>query len=188
RFPAFFRTLEVSNANRVMMLLRWQYLLFLLCVATVRISAQPAEYDYRQYDNRNGLSNSAVNCIFEDSDGMLWVGTWDGLNRYDGRQFTVYNYNSNRRTDAAGIANNVIHHITEDRQKHIWISTMEGVSRYDKRKGLFRHYFYSPGKQSRIREQEFQAITDTSGTIYARSAAQGFSRYEAVADTFVSCP
>src|SRR5690606_35125133 len=55
-------------------------------------------------------------------------------------------------------------------------------------KGLFRHYFYSPGKQSRIREQEFQAITDTSGTIYARSAAQGFSRYEAVADTFVSCP
>ncbi len=170
-----------------MMLLRWQYLLLLFCIVTARVSAQPAEYDYTQYDNRNGLSNSAVNCIFEDSDGMLWVGTWDGLNRYDGRQFTVYNYNNSRRTDAASIANNVIHHLAEDRQKHIWISTMEGISRYDKHKGVFRHYFYSPGKQSRIREQEFQAIADTGGTIYARSAVQGFGRYEATTDTFVTC-
>lgn len=49
-------------------------------------------YSLHQLDNRYGLSNSAVNCILQDSDGMLWVGTWDGLNRYDGQEFHVFNF------------------------------------------------------------------------------------------------
>src|SRR5690554_1519020 len=41
-------------------------------------------YSLEQLDNTKGLSNSSVNAIFQDSENLLWVGTWDGLNRYDG--------------------------------------------------------------------------------------------------------
>lgn len=38
-------------------------------------------------DNNNGMSNSSVNVIFQDSQGIMWFGTWDGLNRYDGHKY-----------------------------------------------------------------------------------------------------
>lgn len=41
----------------------------------------------------DGLSNSSVNCIFQDTGGMMWFGTWDGLNVYDGHRLRVFRYN-----------------------------------------------------------------------------------------------
>ena len=45
------------------------------------------EYVLEQLDNTSGISHSSVNTVFQDSDNLLWLGTWDGLNRYDGRTF-----------------------------------------------------------------------------------------------------
>ena len=72
---------------------------FLLCflVYLMPLNAEDVKpgvsFYYRQLDNRNGLSNSAVNAILQDKDELLWIGTWDGLNRYDGAHFNVYNHN-----------------------------------------------------------------------------------------------
>ncbi|MCR5862097.1 hypothetical protein LRS05_08040 [Flavobacterium sp. J372] len=46
-----------------------------------------AKYSIEQLDNATGLSNSSVNCIFQDSQNLIWIGTWDGLNRFDGTEF-----------------------------------------------------------------------------------------------------
>ena len=53
-------------------------------------STVDTKYSTQQLDNTNGLSNSSVNAIFQDSENLLWIGTWDGLNRYDGSSFKIF--------------------------------------------------------------------------------------------------
>ncbi|PPK99616.1 hybrid sensor histidine kinase/response regulator transcription factor [Parapedobacter indicus] len=149
--------------------------------------SQPNEpaYSLLQLDNRYGLSNSAVNCLLQDSDGMLWIGTWDGLNRYDGQEFHVFNFGG---SDAKrGLISNIIRGLLEDRDHRIWISTVEGLSRYDKLTGTFRHYFYGASRKQGIGENGFGLIADTAGRLYARTPTAPLVRYDAGRDTFVSC-
>lgn len=51
-------------------------------------------HNLKQITNRDGLSNSSVICLFQDSERFLWVGTYDGLNMYDGRIFMSINHMS----------------------------------------------------------------------------------------------
>jgi len=142
-------------------------------------------YTLLQLDNRYGLSNSAVNCLLQDSDGMLWIGTWDGLNRYDGQEFHVFNFGG---SDARqGLISNIVRGLLEDRDHRIWISTVEGISRYDKLTGTFKHYFYGTGRGQGIGENGFGLIADTNGRLFARTPTETVMRYDARRDTFVSC-
>ena len=63
------------------------------------------KYNIEQLDNTNGLSNSSVNDIFQDSENLLWIGTWDGLNRYDGHKFKVFRPELNNKNS---LSNQVI--------------------------------------------------------------------------------
>ena len=58
-----------------------------------------------------GLSQVSVNCILKDSQGFMWFGTLDGLNRYDGYEFKIYKHDS---TDPTSISDNYILCILED--------------------------------------------------------------------------
>lgn len=81
-------------------------------------SSSPVQFFHQNLDNRNGLSNSAINHIFQDSENIIWVATWDGLNMYDGTSFHVFNYS--KENDFKSIGSNVIRHITEDKHRNIW--------------------------------------------------------------------
>ncbi|MCD8194389.1 MAG: hypothetical protein LUD74_07595, partial [Tannerellaceae bacterium] len=87
---------------------------FLLLTLVNGIFAQPV---YKQLSNIDGLSNNSINCIFEDSQANLWIGTWDGLNVYNGREFKTYRYNKN---NLSSISNNVIRQILEEGTEYIW--------------------------------------------------------------------
>lgn len=77
-------------------------------------------------DNEQGLSNNTVRCIFQDHSGFIWLGTFDGLNRYDGYDCKVYR---NRLDDPHSLIHNIILSITEDSLHRLWIGTRQGVSR-----------------------------------------------------------
>ena len=78
---------------------------------------------FEHYNTEDGLSQNAAVSIFCDSEGYLWVGTWNGLNRYDGYQFRVFDVQD-------GISNNHIVSIKEDGQGFIWIQTYDGYINY----------------------------------------------------------
>ncbi|HEY9262531.1 ligand-binding sensor domain-containing protein, partial [Chitinophaga sp.] len=90
-----------------------------------------------------GLSNNAVTSIYQDHNGLMWFGTYDGLNRYDGYNFTTYR---NEFNDAGSLANNRIACITEDHNNRLWIGTRRGVSIYNNRSGRFSGLTYLPYK------------------------------------------
>ncbi len=143
-------------------------------------------YTLLQLDNRYGLSNSAVNCLLQDSDGILWIGTWDGLNRYDGQEFHVFNFGSS--DNGRGLISNVVRALLEDHNHHLWISTVEGISRYDKTTGTFKHYFYGASRKQGVGENGFGLVADTAGHLLARTPSEALMRYDAGRDTFVSSP
>jgi signal transduction histidine kinase/ligand-binding sensor domain-containing protein/DNA-binding response OmpR family regulator len=75
-----------------------------------------------------GLSQSEVNCIIQDKKGFIWVGTLDGLNRFDGYDMVVYRKNS---TNANTLYNNYIQSLFEDSQGNLWVGTLLGLNLYD---------------------------------------------------------
>jgi ligand-binding sensor domain-containing protein/serine phosphatase RsbU (regulator of sigma subunit) len=77
----------------------------------------------------NGLSQSAVNCIFQDKQGFMWFGTQDGLNRYDGYNFKVF---KNKSSDSASLSDNFIFSIFEDSSGTLFIETQSGkINKYN---------------------------------------------------------
>ncbi|RYY57391.1 MAG: hybrid sensor histidine kinase/response regulator [Chitinophagaceae bacterium] len=152
----------------------------------LQASPNPGEpYSIQLFDNRNGLSNSSINDLFIDGSNMLWVGTWDGLNLYNGSSFHVFNYS--RESDERSIGSNVIQKLAEDRLGNIWITTIEGVSRYEKKSGRFFHYFYNPNGQSRVSENEYALTVDTTGTVYCFSRRTGLVCFNPSSNRFLPC-
>ena len=72
------------------------------------------------------LSNSRVQCIAEDASGQLWIGTFRGLNRYDGHEYHQYFC----ADDTLGLPDNQIKDILCDRKGRLWVATVNGVCRY----------------------------------------------------------
>lgn len=89
----------------------------------------------------DGLSQSVVNAILQDSKGFLWVGTDDGLNRYDGYSFSIFKPDTN---NPASLSDRSITTLTQDAQGFIWIGTRQGgLNRYDPVSGTFTHYMHN---------------------------------------------
>jgi len=120
---------------------RW-FLLFLIMLflaGSKNLSAQNGNefvFDRITSENiiiRKGLSQNTIYCQMEDRQGYLWFGTWDGLNKFDGYNFTIYNKQN-------GLTNETINSILEDEFGRIWIGTENGLNCLNKRTGKITTY------------------------------------------------
>ena len=93
------------------------FLTNIMCVGQVKM-------DFKNIDNKQGLSQNGVLTIFQDKEGYMWLGTHYGLNRYDGFKFKTY-YRGDSYNDLCG---NTIQSILQDSVGNIWIATIEGIS------------------------------------------------------------
>lgn len=77
-----------------------------------------------------GLSNNTISCFLQDTEGFMWIGTPDGLNRYNGYGFEIY-----RQEDGGihSLPDNHINDLYEDSEKRLWIATYHGICRYDRK-------------------------------------------------------
>lgn len=98
-------------------------------------------------DISDGLSNNSVMTIFQDSDGYLWFGTYDGLNRYDGYNFKVFR---NRINDKKSLSFNAIYNIEGDSRKNIWVGGANGISIYNKSTATFHPAGYLSSNKKKI--------------------------------------
>jgi ligand-binding sensor domain-containing protein len=88
-------------------------------------AGQSPDYSFRRYTTDHGLSNDQVTCIFKDKQGFMWFGTVNGLNRFDGIEFTVYKRSKN------GLPGNYIIGINQSPDGWLWISTHRGICRFN---------------------------------------------------------
>ena len=112
----------------------------------VPVPAQETQVKF--LDISDGLSNNSVVTIFQDNDGYMWFGTYDGLNRYDGYNFKVFR---NRINDKKSLPFNTIYNIEGDSRNNIWIGGANGVCIYNKTSAAFHPVRYiSPNKKAEI--------------------------------------
>lgn len=94
----------------------------------------------RQMRTNDGLSSNSVRCMYQDSKGFLWLGTLNGLSRYDGNSFLTFQPESNDN-EKISLADNRINKLTEDKNGFLWIGTFpELYSCYDLQKARFVDY------------------------------------------------
>lgn len=115
----------------------------------------------------NGLSANKVNNIIQDKEGFYWISTLNGLNRFDGSTFHVFQHNKN---DSTSISNNICNKVLEGNDGDIWVATLRGVCRYQKRKGAFKNYFLNNAAvNNNISNSVFGLAKDLQGNIWATS-------------------
>ena len=91
--------------------------------------------DGEVFSTENGLSSSRITVNFVDSRGYLWLGTIDGLNRFDGYDFHVFKHHPG---DSTGISDSYIRCIEEDEDGNLWVGTNNGLNRFDRREGIIK--------------------------------------------------
>lgn len=138
-------------------------------------------YNVSNLTNNEGLSNSSINTIFQDSDGLLWFGTWDGLDSYNGRDFRIFKPDpSNSQT----ISNNIIREIVEGKRSSLWIATDRGINKFDKKKNRFERFFVDSENQGISGEHSFLIAKNSSDRIFAAVNEQGIFYYDEESNSF----
>lgn len=109
-------------------------LVFAIVFFASGVSAQ-LKCNLKHYSTEDGLSHDRVLCMTKDSEGFMWFGTWDGINRFDGHNFIAYKA---RPGDSSNLKNNKIRNIIEDKLGYLWVKTYDNeVYRFDKRTEKF---------------------------------------------------
>jgi len=97
----------------------------------------PKHAQFRHLSADNGLSNNQIRAILQDKEGFMWIGTADGLNRYDGHFFHIYRHDP---SDSTSIVSGEITCLLETLDGRLWIGSNEGVCVFNKQTDKFKTY------------------------------------------------
>ncbi|MBC7867902.1 MAG: histidine kinase, partial [Gloeobacteraceae cyanobacterium ES-bin-316] len=135
----------------------------------------------------NGLSNNKVNCILQDKRGFTWIGTDDGLNRYDGNNFIIF---KNNPSESSSISGNSITDLHEDKEGLLWIATADGgISKYDYRQPpakQFTQFKHHPGNTSSIPINIVNDLQeDKAGNLWLATSGAGVLKFDKNKASFI---
>ncbi|MFC2088158.1 two-component regulator propeller domain-containing protein [Calditrichota bacterium] len=129
---------------------------FLLFFFPVFLTSQHENIKFEHITVEHGLSHEKVRCLLQDSQGYMWFGTEDGLNKYDGYKFTIYRHDPD---DSTSIGSNYIDDLFEDHSGTLWIGTFTGgLNKFNREKETFTRYKYNRNNQSAIISNDIEQI------------------------------
>lgn len=120
------------------------WLVFLFGLVTLFSSSQK-DIKFRNYSINDGLSQSSVTTIIQDKLNSLWIGTQDGLNRFDGTNFEVF---SSDKTQ--GLSSSYIFSSFSNEPNSLWFGTNKGLTRYDVQLNKFESFHYKKEKSLHV--------------------------------------
>ncbi len=146
-------------------------LLFLLEIGGICFAQKPQNpFVFKQFLDGKSTMTNIVSCFLEDKDGFLWVGTMDGLKRFDGNDFTIFKHDKN---NLHSLAHNEIEAICEDNAGRIWIGSGQGIGYFDKKTNQF-YNFKEFNKNNHIC---FNIVCDAKGDVWFSIRKKGLFRY-----------
>lgn len=152
-------------------------LISLICITHSHIysNTENQKYYFKHLGSEQGLSQSSVLCIIQDRNGFMWFGTKDGLNRYDGLSFKVFEHDYNNPNS---LGNNVINSIYEMSDGCIWIGTDAGIYIYDPKLENFSKFLTLSKNGVGVHQPVYQISQDKAGDIWIAVESQGMFCYK----------
>jgi len=154
-------------------------------------TGQISEAFFEHFTVDDGLSQSSVNYIAQGKKGFLWLGTQDGLNKFDGYKFKFY---QNNPLDTNSLSGNWVYSIDTDTLGIVWIGTNNGLNKLYQNSELIKRYNSNPKDPNSLCENEvFGVLVDRFGSVWVKTAsalskldtATGkFTRFEPQIDFF----
>lgn len=125
---------------------------------------------FRTYSTGDGLSQASARAMAQDSAGFIWIGTQDGLNRFDGNGFRIYRHD---RSDPWSLAQNHIWALQPDSDGALWIATQGGgLSRYDAALDRFENFTADPARADALAANHVTALLlDDRARLWVASVA-----------------
>lgn len=146
------------------------FLSLILCAGKVS-SRQYINFDFIKQSK--GLSSNSVTSIYKDSQGFLWIGTINGLNIYNGREFISFTHSSYIPNS---LTNNQITCISEDHEGNLWIGTEKGLNLFDRETAGFRNFGHDPDNSNSISHNWVkQLFPDSKGNFWV-ATREGLNR------------
>ncbi|WP_286233161.1 EAL domain-containing protein [Thalassotalea sediminis] len=174
--------LLILLANILISILSLTFALFsTFSIATTQIDLNGAPLTVQHLKPAQGLSQNYVFDMVQDSDGFIWIGTDDGLNKFDGKTFKQYRFNSLEEHSLAG---NSIRNLLIDSDDNLWIGTDNGLSVYNRQLDNFTTFRSEPNNDSKLTDNFiWQIYEDKAQNIWV-ATEQGLHKFDKEERTF----
>jgi len=154
----------------------WLIICTLIAVPNISITEFESNPKFSHISIEDGISQSSGLCLLQDNRGFIWIGTEDGLNKYDGNSFIVY---KNELWNPYSISHNHIYALYEDEDSVMWIGTNGGgLNKFDRELDRFYSYQHNPSDSSSISNNVIRAIfKDSFGDLWIGTEGGGLNRF-----------
>ena len=155
----------------------------LLCIAGTAGAQPDTRLAFERFNMERGLSSYSITSLLQDRQGFLWVGTIDGLNRFDGHTFTVYKHDPHR---PHSISHNYVKvgALYEDRSGMLWVGTAGGLNRMEPATETFFCYQHIPGDPHSLSHDNVLAVAETRDGVLFVGTQNGLNRFDPVTERF----
>ena len=171
-----------KDMRETQIIMKQTLLLFLtFSLAFSAFAERKERYYFSQLSLNEGLSQITVLCSWQDSMGFIWFGTRNGLNRYDGYGFNVFQNDVN---DSTSISDNHILCITGDKNENLWVGTNNGLNKLDLSTNTFKHYFHDSSDKNSISHNTIHSLfVDEDKRLWVGTGC-GLNLYDPKSDSF----
>ena len=165
------------------MLIRLAYIFVLLTALFIsNTSAQNSDLpEFEHLTTETGLSQSIITSIAQDKMGFIWIGTEDGLNKYDGFQTEVFRRDF---SDPSTISDNWIRDMLLDSDGTLWFATHNGLSRYNPELSNFTQFHHNPENGNSLSSNYLISLCEYNNEIWIGTGNEGITRYNKRTNTF----
>ena len=146
-------------------------------ISLISCASLHAQLQFNEISGNNGLSQNTVKSIIQDSNGFIWVGTYNGINKYDGYSMIHYKFSN----DINSLSSNIIISLFEDKEGYIWAGTTNaGLNRIDPRTGKIDVYFDNPNSSDYA--SEIDHIYQSSSGVFFINTPKGIKFFKVASD------
>jgi len=155
--------------------------LFLLLVTSVQLFSQETDIKFTRISVGDGLSHLVTNFIDQDESGFIWIGTHDGLNRFDGYQFKTY-YKTPDNTNS--LSDNIITCFLQNNKEEVWIGTDEGLNKFNLLNNNIDRYVNIKSDSTSLSSNLINSIVKDSLGFLWIGTDDGLNKYNPQTETF----